>query len=955
MPTLLEKLPLAPAPEVPLSDLLRQRHRWEYWRGILFTLLAGLGATFLALWAFHFYGQTPGNGKIVAAIWAGGILLTILATLVGWRFAPSSLLDTAQQLDRDLTAKNRLEATAALHGSTSFLAQAQREETAAYLSRQPPVAVRPVRTLPWLVGAVLLLILAHLVTVGLWVIPMLIQHPAAPITPPPKPPTPTIPKASILWQSPEPESKANPIEEVPTVAIAQSTSGLKNLSLEISVNGMPKMSIPLAATPFDKPGKNTLKSSLYMDELGVEPFDVVTYYIRAQRITEQKLPDTTSAIQFIQVRPFRDDVEQARGAEAISKGQALLIKLKLAQLRSIKENFILVHTDLPVTDPVRIKENDRVGKNQGELSAKTQEVVQAFVQEGVSPDIIDLLSQAAPPMDDAAKKILANENSQALRPQQKALSFIVQVEKFFRRYMADKSISHGPAGPDDPFKDKQQHELKKRMALASGQLETLARNQTKLSNDLNHPDAQNDGNFPSADAPDPTANPQPGTSGTNPDGSQKEIPLPPTQAVDPFRPDADKGAFAERQARVVQGIEALLNGNKVLPQAVVDALQEAQKDAITSMRELDQPDEAGAREPAANAAQDLQKAVAEMIKAGEQETKVAMEAGQQKLNDLAQQLRNLAENGSPDAQQKMADLARQIQDLKKHLEDAADKQQESGTAAGAERLNHLAKGISDQKVAPDLANMAKTGLDANKAATDADKLDALASQAAQGVMPGKSSAQDIANLINSLERSRANLVRLAQQAGVSPPTSAGKDQGQEPGQGLTRSDSSGQGQGQSTSQASGSEGRGIPNEAAAANNPANPNSKQSPAVLAQAYREVLADLKNEAEMANVAVPQAHSGELMQAVTNAGHGANDPPPHLTIPVIVNGGFPGIVGPLDQLIIEMKQAMAQAQRNEVVKQPNLDEAPPSYRSAVSDYFEGMSKDYHPDSGDQDTKKP
>ena len=97
-----------------------------------------------------------------------------------------------------------------------------------------------------------------------------------------------------------------------------------------------------------------------------------------------------------------------------------------------------------------------------------------------------------------------------------------------------------------------------------------------------------------------------------------------------------------------------------------------------------------------------------------------MEAGQQKLNDLAQQLRDLAKSGSPDAQQKMADLARQIQDLKKQLEDAADKQQESGTAAGAERLNHLAKAILDQKVAPDLADMAKTGLDANRATTDAD-------------------------------------------------------------------------------------------------------------------------------------------------------------------------------------------------------------------------------------------
>ncbi len=107
-------------------------------------------------------------------------------------------------------------------------------------------------------------------------------------------------------------------------------------------------------------------------------------------------------------------------------------------------------------------------------------------------------------------------------------------------------------------------------------------------------------------------------------------------------------------------------------------------------------------------------------------------------------------------------------------------------------------------------------------------------------------------------------------------------------------------------------------------------------------------------MTNIAVPNAHTSALMQAVTYGGVGDNGQV-HLTVPVIMVGGYPGIVGPLDQLIIELKQALALAQRNEVVKQPNLDEAPPAYRSAVSDYFEAMSKDYHPDSGEPDAKKP
>jgi hypothetical protein len=117
---------------------------------------------------------------------------------------------------------------------------------------------------------------------------------------------------------------------------------------------------------------------------------------------------------------------------------------------------------------------------------------------------------------------------------------------------------------------------------------------------------------------------------------------------------------------------------------------------------------------------------------------------------------------------------------------------------------------------------------------------------------------------------------------------------------------------------------------------------------------VLADLKTEAEVSKVAVPQAHTSDLMQALAGPGHN-NDRPSHLTTPFLLSGGFPGIVGPLDQLISELKQALAGAQRTQVVKQPNLDEAPAAYRSAVSDYFEAMSKDYHPDGGDSGTKQP
>ena len=987
MPALLDKS--APPSALP-SELLRSRHRWERLRGVLLALLVGSVATLIALWAFHLH--TPGNWKLLPGIWAGGFVLTLIGAAVAWRFAPASLLDTAQEMDRHLHTKNRLEAAAALHHSESPLAHAQREETTAFLSTEP--CVRPVRALPWLIAGVAIFLVAHLATLAIWVVPLWL-HPAVRATPPPPRELPkALPTASIVWKSPEPETKANPIEEVPAVASVQSTSGLRNMTLEISVNGISKKSLPLPAHPFDKAGKNTLKASIYLDELESEPFDVVSYFIRGERIADGKVfPDTTSAIQFIQVRPFREDVTQVRGGSALNKNYDLLIRLKLAQLRSVKENFILAHTELPVTNPVRIKENNRVGQNEGDLSAKTEEVVQAFIQAGYSAAMIDLLRQAEPRMDDASKKILATQNNEALPPQEKALNLIVEVEKFFHKIMAEGGSAPPGDDPDDPFKSKQKHELTKRMEAAAGQLEQLARNQAKLSRDLGHEDSPGNSDMSASAASQPGA--APASSGTNADGSQKVVPLPPSQAVDPFGPDAGKGTFVERQTRVVQGIDTLLNTNSVLPPAVIQALQDAQKDAGESMHQLDQASEANAREPAAKAAQELQRAVQEMNQAGEQETKLAMENAQQKLNDLARQLRNLVQNKLPDAEKQLADLARQVGDVRRQLEDAADKQQEAGSAQGAQELEKLARQIADQKVQNDLSGMSKAGLDADKALADAQKLEALAGQAAQGQTTPNPSAQDIARLVNDLERSRANLARLAGKAGApgvdpganaapSPGMSgqsgkapgnsgeqpggkspagqkgqgAGKEQGQGQGQGTQPGQ---QGQGQAPGQAPGEgqgEGQAPGSGGAGPASPTDPHAvgtapnTAAPPLVAQAYREVIADLKDEAQRTAAALPASNAGALLGLLDRA---EQDTRYRQTTATNIVNGYQTIAAPLDKLISDLAEAAAHAQRDEIVKEPDLDTAPPAYRSAVSDYFESMSRDYHPDSGDQDARKP
>lgn len=994
MPTLLEKS--VPSSASPPPVILRSRHRWLRWRGALLVAIIGcaftLGVVLLLGAKWH-----ADHAFVVGAIWCGALAATALVSALSLRLAPATVADTARVLDQRYAAKNRLEAVAFLETSQSPLARAQRDETALHLQREPHP--HPKTLLPWLVGLLGALLLAHLLTGIVWYLPML-RHatPPAAATPPPAK---QIPKASLRWISPEAETKANPVEEVPTVAVADSTTGLRNVTLEVSLNGESKASTPIPAEPYDKPGTNKIKVSIYLDDLDAQPFDIVSYYLRGQRIYDGKLPDVASAIQFIQVRPFRDDVLQSSGHE--SKGYALLIRLKLAQLRAIKENFVLAHTDVPPDNPVRMAENTRVGKDQTELAAKTGEVIQAFIAEGVSADIISLLQQAGPFMSDAGKKILATQNSAATPPQEKALDYIVQVEKYFVKAMGP--VSPGPTSdnPDDPFKEKQKHEMTKRLNAPAGQMEALATMQTHLSNDINAGAKDNNSGGQPDNSGTPASPPPsvPSSGPASPAPADKGAPqTPDTQAVDPFGPNAEKGTFAERQTRVAQGISVLLNGNVVFPPAVSDALTAAQRDAANSLRQLAASDEAAAREPAAAAARDLQTAVAAMNENGDQESRQALADAQQRLNSLAQRLSELAAANPPDASKQMNGLADQMSKIEQDLNNAADHQQQAGSAKGAQQLAALAEKSRQQQFASNLAQMAQNHFDTGRATALANQIEDAANAAAHGATPAQPSGQDYAQLVNALERTRANLEHLAEKAsghlpdghdngagqqpektagqGTAPTQTPGQGQGQQQaqaqGKGQNQAQSPGQGQGQGQAQGAGqtqgtgdgsnpsqAEANGSGNGSNGQNNGANGTGQRQDGGSAthngntgpedvtgisegtlRAYREALEDLKNQTQQGNQLLRAYQDGTIEKLILRYDHDTSYRP--LTGTDIVHF-YADLQKPLDALIDQLQAQVEHTQRTEIVKAPNLDDTPAAYRAAVSDYFEAMSRDYQP----------
>jgi hypothetical protein len=119
----------------------------------------------------------------------------------------------------------------------------------------------------------------------------------------------------------------------------------------------------------------------------------------------------------------------------------------------------------------------------------------------------------------------------------------------------------------------------------------------------------------------------------------------------------------------------------------------------------------------------------------------------------------------------------------------------------------------------------------------------------------------------------------------------------------------------------------------------------------KAFREVLADVKNETQQSSGVVPGVAAQDIERQINEIDRGAF----RQIGPANVVRAYQALAAPLDKLILELQAAASRMQRQDVVKLPDLDEAPLPYRSAVSDYFEAMSRDYHPDDADADAKKP
>lgn len=858
------------------ESLVRARHRAARWAPMLGLVAAGLALTLGLLWRAHPSFAPVANWEHLGAGWLAGLVATAVSAAALWRARRRTLLRSAAELDNAWAAHNRLETAVALHDVENALAKAQREETEEFLRQSP--AVSRSRWLSVSIAFVALLMAAHVATLICWARPTQTAASAnnVPQAVAEKKAEAAAPTASIEWRSPESETAATAVEEVPLTAQADSTTGLSHAVLEVEVNGAHRLTQSL---PDDlaSPGPHTLKPSIYLDQLDVKTYDIISYHVSAQRLGDASLPPTVSPVQFVEVKPVREDTFVCAGGDQPSKCFNYVTALKASQLRLMKDNFTLAHADVSHNDSDWLNQNSRVGNDQNQLAGRADEVIALMTTNHYPEQILGLVRQSQPLMTDAGGKITRQENQPALAPQGQALADLTEVEKYLQNSIKLAGQSTQPKAKD-PFERPKNLELKTHPLTRAGKIDALAKAQAGLADDL---------------------------AAGNTNATVKS-------AIDKS-PSADiTGTPGERQAQIRTQIAGFLEDSGVTAEAMKH-LQQSDTFSGQSQDRINQAEFSAASEPAAQAARELRETAAALRSGGNQ-------AAQNKLADALLQLSAAANNARHATQAKTdADAAAELKKAENALQEAgrqlaaeAQRQRENGATNAAARLNDMAKMLAGESMKQTLAQAQAAPRDAAKNEALAQKLDNLAEEAARQRNPGPVSRQELARLVDRLQRTQANLNNLASQC---------KSPGSNPGASASAS--------------------GTPSDSSSTAESGLAHARTPQASREDMKREEGEQLLDELRLGTmdaqwVGAEMTYVKKLQHVLDSTEQRGGAPDEYSPLVLQIDPLLTGVINSLQTKLTGMRRQFDLAETDPAA-------APPAYREAVADYFERVSRDY------------
>ena len=252
--------------------------------------------------------------------------------------------------------------------------------------------------------------------------------------------------ADVRITDPGSDIKATKVDVVPLEIEAASNESLVSAAWTTNVNGAQEK-----ANPLDKPKEPhyaVYQPTLYLDELRLSDWDVLSYYAKAS--TGGGL-SKSSEIYFIEIRPFREDLLKMPGGEG---GKAMNMMGELTSLME-RQRFILRQThgySQHPPDDAKMREQDRekLRAAESELRDAIEQLYGKLAKDFENQPIGDVLDHLAQAQGFAEKATASLQNdfaSDATAREQNAHSELSIARKTFQKF-----INENPDAFDD--KDK---------------------------------------------------------------------------------------------------------------------------------------------------------------------------------------------------------------------------------------------------------------------------------------------------------------------------------------------------------------------------------------------------------------------------------------------------------------------------------------------------------------------
>lgn len=257
----------------------------------------------------------------------------------------------------------------------------------------------------------------------------------------------------ISVTDPQRDVRVNAVEEVLVSTSVSDDFGVKSARLKFSVNGAEEQSIDLVPDSGKRPGQKDVTGShvFYLEDYGLEPGDVISYYVEAEDYFHTKEPGLTD-MYFIEVTPFDANYTQLNNQGGGSGGGGGGSQTVINQQTIINATWNL------------LRKKDEMSKKEFEETANSLKQAQENLKDNIdqrinstafslemavdeqNKEIADLLRDAVEQMSFAVDELDKRALKQALTPERKALNYLLKADAKNKDRMVQRGQMAGGGG-----------------------------------------------------------------------------------------------------------------------------------------------------------------------------------------------------------------------------------------------------------------------------------------------------------------------------------------------------------------------------------------------------------------------------------------------------------------------------------------------------------------------------